>query len=173
MSDRARFGVWALAALLTGFGLVCAVSPIERGDSYCGTVLYDTTTAAPCSSPIEWRRILVSLCFAGAAALVLLLALSCDRARRRFRIAGFVLLAIAFVAALVMLNRLLQPTQSEWCGSVLNRHRTYESEIESRCDHLIAAYRNEALGAGIATICSLWFGVRLWRRRAPNRQDVC
>lgn len=68
--------------------------------------------------------------------------------------AAFALSAVAVVFVAVGMTRLLEPTDDAWCGSVLNRHRTYEPAIDSECDSLLAPRRAEAavpLGAAAAS----------------------
>lgn len=147
-----------LAALLTSF---------EVGDTYCGTALYDTSAAAQCSASVSARRAVAALC-----AMILIGSLatgaSAARAGRRFsRFVAVVLFAISVASVLVMLNRLLQPTRTEWCGSVVNRHHTYEPVIETRCDRLLDPFLKAAIGAGTVALASLWCGISLWRRKFP------
>lgn len=160
-----RIGLYAAAAAFTIATIVVLLWRSEAGDSYCGSVLYDTVTARPCGSPILLRRVL-SLLFgiAGMATFATASILGAARGRRALRSVASALVIAAAVGALVVLNRLLQPTRAEWCGSVLNRHRTYEAVIESRCDELLAPYRNTAIVVGVLAVASLAAGVVLWVR---------
>lgn len=141
----------------------------EAGDSYCGSVLYDTVTARPCGSPILVRRVL-SLLF-GIAAIGTFVTASVSgapRARRTARALACSLIVVAAAGALIAANRLLQPTHGEYCGSVVNRHRTDEPAIEARCDDLLAPYRNTAIVVGIVAAVALIGGIVLWRRSAHD-----
>lgn len=141
----------------------------EAGDSYCGSVLYDTVTARPCGSPILLRRVL-SLVF-GLAAIGAFATTSISgspRTRRTIRALATLLIVLAAVGVLITANRLLQPTHGEYCGSIVNRHRTYEPAIETRCNDLLAPYRNSAIAVGVIALVALLGGIALWRRSAHD-----
>jgi len=169
MSRRLRLWLYAAAAAFTIMTLVALLWRSEAGDSYCGSVLYDTVTARPCGSTILVRRVL-SLLFGLAAIGTFATAavLGAAPGRRILRSAAAALVTAAAVGALMTANRLLQPTRTEWCGSVLNRHRTYEPAIEARCDDLLAPYRNTAIIVGVMALAALVAGTFLWRRSSHD-----
>ena len=148
---------------MAGAGLVTAFTSVETGDTYCGTALYDTSTFGDCGSAIALRRIVAAGCALAALGIVAWRTGAFDRSRRSVRLAALGLFVVSAVAALVVVNRLLQPTGTAWCGSVLNRHHTYDAAIESRCDDLLAPLRNTAAVAGVVAAASLWGAIRLWR----------
>ena len=159
---------WVLAVIFAVIGLLALMIPVEVGDSYCGAVLYDTSTSEPCTSAMQWRRVVVIISGLVLVSIVLRQAWVGSTGRRFSRVAACIFLAISLVAFLVTLNRLLQPIQSEWCGSVVNRHRTYEAALERRCDDLLAPYWRAAIGAGIVGMVSVFLGIRLWNRTLPD-----
>lgn len=159
--------------MLGGTGLVVALTPVDVGDSYCGTALYDTTLAAPCTSEMILRRVIAVLCWLGALAIVALIVAREGSARRRARRLWAVgVIGLSVVGGVVMVNRLLQPVRSEWCGSVLNRHRTYEPAIEARCDHLLMPFRNAAITVGIVAAVALVMGISLLWRSSVDAHDA-
>ena len=170
---RLRSALWVSAATLAAAALVIALWRVESGDTYCGTALYDTVTARPCSSSLLWRRVLSGLCAGGAVVAVFAAALvGADRVQRRLRAVSVGLACVASAAALVAVNRLLQPTRSDYCGSVLNRHHTYDTAIEDRCNHLLAPYRATAVVALVVAVIALGWGVVLAVRSRSRHPDA-
>lgn len=153
--DRNRLIVLGLGALLVVAGAVVALIPFETADSYCGRPLWDADRHGPCADRM-WVMTVLALGFVGAGALVLLAVL-------RWRVP--VLLALASLALVAVgTNRLFEPLG---CGSVLNRHRTYEASIERACDERLQPRRNQGVAAlsaaGAVAITALAIGLR--RRR--------
>lgn len=157
--------LWVAAVLSIGAGLAVALTPVDAGDTYCGTALYDTVTVAPCGTTMMWRRILAAG-LVGVALVIVVVnsAVTTDVSHRRWRVLAGVFIALTAVAALATMNRLLQPARGEWCGSLVNRHRTYEPAIEHRCDELLASHRNGAVVAGATGILMGSLGLVFWRR---------
>lgn len=113
--------------------IILMVGKVETSDSYCGSVLYDTQMALPCGDQMRWRRVVVVLLVAVAiGTLVLALVRGDDVRRRRVSLVIVLAITVMFLGVLLAANRLLQPAE-DWCGSVLNRHRTYEPMREARC----------------------------------------
>lgn len=160
----------ALAAAIVG--LVLMLTPVEVGDSYCGTVLYDTSTAEPCTTTMILRRVVVVGCAAIVIAIAVLRAWNGERARRTYHVAATVLFFCSAIAVVVMLNRLLQPTTTEFCGSVVNRHRTYEPLIEQRCDQLLGPFRVAAAIAGVSAVGLAGFGAWIWRHHPHLDKEI-
>lgn len=158
--------LWVAVAALGTLSLVALLVPAESGDTYCGTALYDTTRAEPCTGTMTMRLVIGVVALVLGLAFVLVLALGRRVGHSRVRaVSAVVLVGVAVTAALVATNRFLQPTRTEWCGSVVNRHRTYEVAIEKRCDALLAPYRNWGLVATAVSVLSLVVGGVVWRGR--------
>ncbi|MFZ9627852.1 MAG: hypothetical protein ACO3C1_00710 [Ilumatobacteraceae bacterium] len=164
MRRRQHVMWWVAAAATFGVGLAVALTPVEKGDSYCGTALYDTVLGGQCASPLVWRRAVGLALGVGAAGVVTVCGLSgVGRRERPARVGAVVLVVLSVVSAVVVVNRVLQPVPSAWCGSVVNRHRTYEPALEHTCDELLAPYRSAAAWAAAVAAASLVMGVALWR----------
>lgn len=112
---------------------VLLVQKVETYDSYCGSVLYDTQMSSPCGDEMRWRRLVVVVLMIVAIG-TLFVAVSPGHDRRERSLAWMVALGFGLttLGSLLAANRLLQPA-GEWCGSLVNRHRTYEPMREARC----------------------------------------
>lgn len=126
---------WAIVSVgLTAAAIVLAVQKVETYDSYCGSVLYDTQMMSPCGDQMWWRRTAVAvLSVLAVGALVLAVSLGRETRQLRFSMVLAFSLAVVFIGVLIAANRFLQPAE-DWCGSVMNRHRTYEPIREAHCD---------------------------------------
>lgn len=160
--DRTRIAArlprwtWVAAALaLLAAACVLLVQKIETFDSYCGSVLYDTNMSAPCDGEMSWRRIVVGILFvAGTAILGAALIVGRTGQTRRYSVATAVGVAVFFVGLVMATNRFLQPAE-EWCGSVVNRHRTYERMHESMCDDHLRPHLLAGLAWTWVSLCGL------------------
>lgn len=165
MSRRLRVALYAASGVLAIIAVLVLLWRAEGGDSACGSALYDTVSSGPCSSPITLRRVLAVIASVLSVSCLATAALPGVRSRvRLLRIAALELLVSSAVGLLVTANRLLQPTRAEYCGSVVNRHHTYDAAIESRCNELLAPLRNTAITVGALSLIALLAGVLVWRR---------
>lgn len=161
-SSRLTRAGWVAAALLvTGAGAV-ALQPVTRGDNYCGRVYFDTARTAPCGSVMSART---AVCAALILAAVILGAALVVRSRPRRELAVAVLTAVSAALVLVGVNRVLEPTSPMYCGSVLNRHRASDAQIDRRCDDLLAAFKGQT-AAAFAGASVVGVSAALYARRA-------
>lgn len=167
-----RGGFAALGVALLGAAVWAATAHVTVGDTYCGTAFYDSTRSGACGTHLRTMGGLAALfSVLGLSALVVAIVAGAPR-RAKVRqvpilLAGFVALALALVG----LNRVLEPTHSRFCGSVVNRHRTYDAAIERQCDaalrpHVRAAQVAFAGAAGSAALAAVLL-VRQRRQLLP------
>lgn len=124
----------------TVVAVVLLFQKVETFDSYCGSVLYDTQSGSPCGDEMRWRRVaVVALLVVAIVAMVLAVSLGRSDGQRRLSWVLALALSLGFLGVLLATNRLLQPAE-DWCGSVLNRHRTYEPMREAHCDDRLRAH---------------------------------
>jgi hypothetical protein len=161
MMTRRRNAARAACGGLAAIAGLIALDPVLSGDNYCGRLYFDTQWNSACRT--TWAiRAGWFLALAGAA-VVLAVGLVAS-ARRPRMAAGAALAGIALIGILVGFNRLLQPVQSQFCGSVLNRHESpLDRSYNMRCDALVAHHKRAATvafaaaalgGAGAAAIAT-------------------
>lgn len=163
------------AALILGVGLLgaalfAAVQYVDRGDSTCGTVLYDTRREGGCSRPMLLQTLL-----AGSLALTGLFLLAAPlflRARHDARdtVVRVLSLATALVIAIVAARSLGQPRTG--CGSVINRVQ-YEGQILSDPPGCPAFWSGQLRRGVLATVIALVLaGVALIPRKHSRAAGV-
>lgn len=162
-----------VAAILLGTSAWLAGAHLVVGDTYCGTVFYDSNRHGACGQRLATQGLFVVLAtLLSLSALVVALLAGVSRRVVLQRIAVMVVVVLALTFALVAANRALEPTHGAWCGSVLNRHRTYEPTIEKRCDEILRPNTREAvlasIGSVIAAGVALLMGVRQGRRAVAS-----
>lgn len=167
-SATLRFAV--VMGVLLIVGLALALVPQYVGDNYCGRLFFDSRAQAPCDSARGARALLVALLVGpssiGLAAVMVL------RTKRRLPIAVLIVGgAVSMCLVLIGLNRLLEPTEGASCGSVVNRHRSFDSAFESACKQPIDARTRASLQAfaGAAVASVLTGGLVLFERRRHVR----
>jgi hypothetical protein len=133
------------AAVAAAAATAVALDTVTRGDTYCGRVLWDTNLGGGCHDPMVARRLIALILGAFACALTLV--------ALRWSIAA-VLIVVAGVSCLVAVNRLFEPTVEHYCGSVLNRHRTYDAAFQAECDQLLRPHLVEGVSATAVAFCS-------------------
>ncbi|MCA1675694.1 MAG: hypothetical protein LC799_27125, partial [Actinobacteria bacterium] len=160
--SRNRLIVLGLGALLVVAGGAVALIPFETADSYCGRPLWDADRYGACADRM-WVMTGLALGLVGSGALVLLAAFHW-RVPALLAVASFALVAVGT-------NRLFEPLG---CGSVLNRHRTYEASLERACDQRLRPFRNQGVAAlsaaGALAIGAVAIGVR--RRAGGQRRTL-
>lgn len=161
------------AAILVGTSAWLAGAHLVVGDTYCGNVFYDSNRHGACGQRLATQGFFVVLCAVlGLAALVVALLAGVSRrvVLQRVAVLGAVVLALTF--ALVAANRALEPTQDAWCGSVVNRHRTYEPTIEKRCDEILRPNTRKAVLASVGSVIAaggaVLMGARQGRRAVAS-----
>ena len=79
-------------------------------------------------------------------------------------------LVAASIAAVVCANRLLEPVDAAYCGSVVNRHTSNASEpsLDRECDELVEPHRNQAIAAGAVGLGFLGLAALADRSRQPE-----
>lgn len=148
-----------VGVLLMVAGVVIASTSVTRGDTYCGQPLWDMTTGPVCD--MASRRAASVALFGGGAVLAI--------AGARSTLVAIALVGAA-VGGLVVANRLLEPIDARYCGSVVNRHTSNGTEpsLDQECDELVEPHRNQAIGAGAATIALLGLAYLADRARQPE-----
>lgn len=122
-----------VALLLIGGGSLISLVPFNVSDTSCGQVAWDASRDGVCADEMSARTV-AAVVLLGLGALAL-------GAFFRWHLPALMVAAALALAALGM-NRLLEPTDARQCGSVLNRHRTYEAQHEAACDALLAPQRD-------------------------------
>ena len=154
-------------------GLTLALLPQYAGDNYCGRLFFDSRAQAPCDSARRARALLVAL-LVGPSSVGLAAAFVLG-ARRRLPMA--VLLVggvVSMCLVLIGVNRLLEPANGAACGSVVNRHRSFDPAFEAACKQPIGARTRASLQAfAAAAVASVLTGVLvlsvLRRMSSPSR----
>ena len=148
-----------VGALLMVIGVVIASRSVTRGDTYCGQPLWDMAKGPVCD--MAPRRSAAVALFGGGAILAIVGARSTLVA---------VALVAASIAAVVCANRLLEPVDAAYCGSVVNRHTSNASEpsLDRECDELVEPHRNQAIAAGAVGLGFLGLAALADRSRQPE-----
>ena len=162
-SPLIRLLVPVLGLVLLAGGAAVSLSPFEVADTYCGRVAWDATRSGICADEMATRTLVAVGSAAGGVVLLL--------AAFRWRVPALMIGAALLLAAFGM-NRLLEPTDERWCGSVLNRHRYYEPESEADCDAVLAPRRTAgtvALAGAVTVAVAAWPVARRGRKDRPVR----
>lgn len=152
--------------LLGIVGATLAVLPIYAGDNYCGRLLFDSSAQPSCKRALGARTVIVAGIMGPSLAglVVEVMRKSNQRLPVGFLLAGCV---ITVTLVVIGLNRLLEPTDGLFCGSVLNRHRSFDSAVRAACEGPIAARTRSALlafaGAAAVSACTVLLRVALRR----------
>jgi len=168
VTARRRVRTASTGAALLGIGAVAAGAHLVVGDTYCGTVFYDSNRHGACGDRLATQATVVALLgFLGLAAIAVAALSNVPRSVVLRRIGMLALSVIAAGLALVAANRALEPSDEAYCGSVLNRHRTYEAAFEQRCDDVLRPAAEAALLAAIVSAMVAGGAVVLGFRRPP------
>ena len=151
MSFAAKGGVLAGSALLV-LSAFFAFSHVEAGDSYCGTVVYDTHRDGGCADRMREQTMTTSALAIPGLGLIAYGVTRGLRLRARPIVLGLASLGCLAGAA----NRLFQPINDPWCGSFVNRHRYYDAEMTRRCS---ATLRPMGLQAVVLVVVAFALGV--------------
>lgn len=152
-----RKGAWGTCGVLLAVAGFIGLDPALAGDNYCGRLYFDTQWNSACRTTLAIRAGWF-LAIAGAAVA---LAVGLVATARRPRMVGAAALgAIALIGVLVGFNRLLQPIaasvpfQTQFCGSVLNRHGSpFDQSYNRKCDDLLGPRKRAAAVAfGVAAL---------------------
>jgi hypothetical protein len=165
------------AVLIVTAGVLAGHEVNPSSDDTCGQVFYDTYRADTCSHPMAvqtgWT---VTIAAAGVVALAVGMIGPRGQSRRSARVVEFLLGVTAAALLLVGLNRMLQPDEAElFCGSVVNRHTTYEPVRERRCDDLLWPHRRAAIASFSGGVVAAGAAVLIAghdRRRRRDRPAV-
>ncbi len=140
------------------------------GDSYCGSPFYDSYRNGACGRRLVVLGALAVTCLLlGLSALALAWLAGQSPVVWLRSLPVIVLGLVALGLGLVAVHSLVEPTRDRWCGSVVNRHRTYEPEIERDCDRILRPNARTAAGAGVGAALAAGAAIALRpRRRAPK-----
>jgi hypothetical protein len=166
---------WVLAGIGVAFlaaSLVAANLRFTHADTYCGAVFSDRDWGFVCRDSMT-RAATASGALFVLGVVALLGAATMGRSGRDRMLAatsfGLALLGGLFLIGSV--NRLVEPTDEDWCGSVLNRHRYYDAEKEHQCDAVLEPEVRRASVAGVLGVAAMAGAVVVDRRRRRGPDD--
>lgn len=168
-SARRRSIAAATGALFLVAAAWLAGSHSVVGDSYCGSAFYDSYRNGACGRRLALLGTLALLSLiVGISALVLAWLAGRPPGDRLRALPVIVLGLVALGLGLVAAHNLLEPSRQRWCGSVVNRHRTYEPVIERECDRILRPNARAALLASLGSAVAIGAGIALRPRRRPD-----
>jgi len=149
----------ALAAWLAG-------NHATVGDTYCGSPFYDSYRNGRCGDRLAVLGTLAVTCLVVGLSALVLAWLGGQSSTAWLRTLPVIVLGLlALSLGLVAVHSMVDPTRHRWCGSVVNRHRTYEPDIERDCDRILRPNVKTAAGAGLGASLATGAAIALRPRR--------
>jgi hypothetical protein len=165
---------WIGAALGVGLvlcGLVIANVDLVRGDTYCGSPFSDAKWGAVCDVPLRSAGLAAGILTAlGLGSLFAAVSAGRSGRDRTLARAAFGLGLVGFALVLVSANRLVEPIDDPFCGSVVNRHRYHDAARESRCDAALEPFVEQAMVSASLGAAVLGGAVAVERARRSHRR---
>jgi hypothetical protein len=169
MLDRRRRILIMVGLLALALAAWLATSrPVVNGVA-CGPVLYDTHSAGACAPKVD--QLTAASVAIGFISMVLMVAAAAPLSPKRRGVAraGMLLLIGAGMLGVVVANRLLEPANGRYCGSVVNRHHYVEPLLNLQCDNLLRPHRNQAVAAGAGAVLAAGVGLFAVRDSGKRR----